>query len=292
MPASIPCRALIVVGALIATMPGEEAAGQMLRTQGIISAIRPGFLKVSTDRGDVVLKMNAKKENILMEAEAEPNWLRRGMLVRFEATLDDDGVAIDPLKELTVFTARPGYGLGVLLDKPATAGPPDRTSRRTNRSRRSTRNPTDDDELDDRPDERRNLDDQDGDTDAPNGDTPKEKGDRNDEPTGPVYLVAGRLDQFRNGQLVVVAGRDRVTATLPEDAKIKVDILGDYSLAQPGDAIDFTAKRLKANQAIALRVKIVADAPLQGQRPQTVRDKRRQNRPETPRDRAIDEALN
>ena len=222
--------------------------------------------------GAWILKVDAKKENILVEAEAEATWLQPGMLVRFEANLDQRGVAESPIKELTVFTARKGYGVGVMLDKPGAVQGSGQRNRKLSRAQRLAQ----------------------ARKEKAGADNPTEKDEDADEQpksNGPSYLIAGQISRLNEDQILVAAGRDQVTATMAEDVKIKVDIMGDYSLAQQGDKIDFTARRVRQGQAIAKRLKITLDTPLQGKRATTVNEKRRRNRPSTPRDRAVDAAL-
>ncbi len=183
-----------------------------IRSKGKIEAIRPGFLKVTAGGGAWVLKVQAKPENIALEGTADKDWLQPGMLVRFVASLNDKGIAQTPVEELSVFTPRPGYGVGVLREN--------------------------------RIDEHVGL----------GGDT---------QPTGPTYLVAGKLARIKDGQIMVAAGRDRVTASLADEVKITVDMLGDYRLARPGDEIEFRGRVLQPGQAIIGKMKIVAANPFE-----------------------------
>ena len=267
-----------VLGCLILTTIAN--AQQSVHSKGIIRGVKPGFIKVTAGGGDWILKVDknlTKRENILLEGEADPSWLQRGMLVRFEAHLDQQGVADGQIEELTVFTARNGYRVGVMLDQPGVG-----TASRDSRSRRKSRSRRDrfeEAEVEARDKTSKEVEGDDaGKAALPKSDLPK-------------YLVAGRLDQFKNNKILVTAGRDRVTATLAEGAKIKLDVMGDYRLAQEGDQIDFTARQVKPGQAIAKRLRITLDAPLRGKPPTTVSEKRRRSRPATPRDRAVDAAL-
>ena len=230
-------------------------AAQTVRSEGIIRGVKPGFLKVTTKEGDWVLKVDAAKENIVLSAEAEPSWLQRGMLVRFEVNLDQQGLAQAPVEHLTVFTPRKGYGVGVVLDQPgSTRGSSSTRNRRSRSSRRGTAKP--------RGGQADEADGETGDDDSPDSKLP-------------VYLVAGRIERVGEGQIIVAAGRDRVVAMLADNVKIKVDAQGDYSLAQEGDEIDFTARQVGSGQAIAKRIKITADVPLQGKRALTVGEQKR-----------------
>ena len=183
-----------------------------IQGKGKIEAIKPGFLKVSVDGSAWVMKVAAKPRDIALEGTADKNWLQPGMLVRFVAPLDEQGVAQTPIEELSVFTPRPGYRIGVLPEN--------------------------------RADVKAGFD----------GDT---------QPTGSSYLVAGQLAKKKDDQILVSAGRDRVTATLADELKINVDMLGDYSLARPGDEIVFSGRVLKPGQAIIDRIRIVAAQPFE-----------------------------
>ncbi len=223
---------LIALSALIAPRllhAQRRSDLQKIETKGQIEAVRPGFIKATAGGGTWVLKVQAKPADITLEGTAGVDWLKPGMLVRFVAPLNDQGVAQAPIEELTVFTPRPGYGVGVMPESRLGA----------------------DVGLD--------------------ADTP---------PAGPAYLVAGQLASINDRQLIVSAGRDRVAATLADEIKIHVDMLGDYSLARPGDEIDFSGWAVQPGQAIVHKIKIVAanpfEAPLNRQQP--TKEKRRRGR--------------
>ena len=193
----------------------RRGAARNIRSKGTIEAIKPGFVKVSADGVAWVLKVAAKPQDIALEGIADESWLQPGMLVRFVAALNEQGVAQAPVAELAVFTPRPGYGVGVLRENRIDSG-----------------------------------------------------SDEDTQPIGPSYLVAGQLAKIKDGQIMVSAGRDRVTATLADEVKINVDMLGDYSLARPGDEIDFQGRVLQPGQAIIVKMKIVAAKPFETPRNQ------------------------
>lgn len=252
-------------GLIVLAVATSTLAQPVIRSKGKIDAIRPGFLKVTAGGGEWVLKVDAKPENISLQATAESDWLRPGMLVRFEANLDEQGTTQTPIEELTVFTPRKGHGLGVLRDDARGGQNQDqKASKRRRRKPKTNKEPT----VSGKP----SAEEQDGDS----------------SPSRPQFLVAGQVTKRTENQLFIVAGRERITATLDEEVKINVDMEGDYSLAQPGDEIDFTARAVqptgqRMGQAVARRIKITRVAPLKGPPKRdpatTQRDRRQKNVP-------------
>jgi hypothetical protein len=99
------------------------------------------------------------------------------------------------------------------------------------------------------------------------------------------YLVAGRLKSLKNGKLTIVAGRATAKVTLAEDAVIKVDLLGDYRLARPGDTVEFSGQFLEKGRAIVKKLGITAAQPFRGTDTKggtARRQRRRRARPDPP----------
>jgi hypothetical protein len=74
------------------------------------------------------------------------------------------------------------------------------------------------------------------------------------------YLVAGRLTSLRSGAMRVDAGQN-VRAQLAENAKIQVDVLGDYSLVRKGDKVEFVGHYYEKGKGILRDVTITAASP-------------------------------
>lgn len=57
------------------------------------------------------------------------------------------------------------------------------------------------------------------------------------------YLVAGRLASIgKDGAIVIDASGRKVRAQLSPDAKVKLNIMGDYSLVGKGDTVEYRGK--------------------------------------------------
>ena len=241
-------------GLIILAITSTAHAQKIVRSKGTIDAVRPGFIKVTDADGEWILKIDAKQEDILFEATAAPGWLQQGMLVRFVANLDDRGTAQEPIDDLTVFTPRTGYVVGVLRDS-AFAGQTNTLGDKKRRRRQP----------------------------AVKIKSAQDEENETESTDGAQFLVAGQLARRDGNQLLVVAGRDRVIATLGDEAKIKVDLQGDYSLAKPGDDIEFVARTLAPQngpggaRATARRVKITSADPLMA-RPEPERRPQRRSR--------------
>jgi hypothetical protein len=59
-------------------------------------------------------------------------------------------------------------------------------------------------------------------------------------PEAGKYRIRGKLASVKQGELLVVAGRTKITGTLADDAKVKLN-LDDFSTAQFGDAMKIKA---------------------------------------------------
>jgi hypothetical protein len=75
--------------------------------------IRAPFLQLDVSGTEWIVKVEATPENISYIATASKDWLRPGMLLRYTGA-NEKGDHKEPLKELTVFSLRPGYGLGIM----------------------------------------------------------------------------------------------------------------------------------------------------------------------------------
>ncbi len=82
-------------------------------TKAVLKAIRAPFLQLDVSGVEWIFKVEAKPENIFYTATASKDWLQPGMLLRYTGA-DENGSHETPLTELTVFSLRPGYGLGIM----------------------------------------------------------------------------------------------------------------------------------------------------------------------------------
>ena len=88
-----------------------------LRTSGTVQRVLRGALHIRTSNGDQwLVKVPEKAGQVQYTADAEANWLRPGMFVQFSGTFDKRGKAQAPIDQLTVFTPREGFRLGITAD--------------------------------------------------------------------------------------------------------------------------------------------------------------------------------
>ena len=59
-----------LIGWIVLLIATAVNAQQVIRSKGKIAAVRPGFLKVTAGGGEWILKIDAKPENILLQATA------------------------------------------------------------------------------------------------------------------------------------------------------------------------------------------------------------------------------
>ena len=82
-------------------------------TKALLKGIQVPFLQLDVSGVEWIFKVEATPENVFYTATASKDWLRPGMLLRYTGA-DETGNHKDPLTELTVFSLRPGYGLGIM----------------------------------------------------------------------------------------------------------------------------------------------------------------------------------
>ena len=83
--------------------------------KGSLQGIRAPFLQLDVSGTQWVVQVKATPENISYTATATKDWLQPGMLLRYSSA-DESGNHGEPLAELTVFSLRPGWGLGIMDD--------------------------------------------------------------------------------------------------------------------------------------------------------------------------------
>ena len=156
-----------------------------LKTTAVLKGLRPGFLFVAAENGqNWVVSVPKRPEQILYHASASPAWLQRGMVVRFQATLDKRLSAQKEIDDLTVITTRPGVELGITGES--------------------------------EPDERANL------LVSEKEATQKKRPTKG--PATFYCLVVGRLLGNKGKTMMVAAGRKIVHADLAPTAKVAVEL--------------------------------------------------------------------
>jgi hypothetical protein len=216
---------------LYGQQPNVQREG--LNASGVLKSARGPVLQIQTDEGDnwVVQVQPNRPWDISFTGAAEPSWLRPGMLVQFSSRLGKRGQAEDPITQLTVFTMKEGYQLGVLSDSAIGGG----------------ENPSAG--LFDDPAEK-----------------PKEKKTKVKTDENTVYRIAGQITKIsRTGELTINAGGTTVKADLADDARISVDV-SDLSYAVPGDKVELRGWYVagQKGQGYATEVRVSAAQPLEG----------------------------
>lgn len=128
----IPTRASFVVAAalLVAAVTSDLCAQnqkqqrETLQAKGTIKAMAAGGLiqMVTEDGEEWVIKIDARPDSLWYYAEAEPNWLKSGMLVRFSGRFNKQGQAEGAVRSLAVVTLSQDVRPGVKIDASLNAG--------------------------------------------------------------------------------------------------------------------------------------------------------------------------
>ena len=212
--------------------PQPNIPRENLSASGVLKGARGLTLQMQTTEGEqwLIQLQPGRPTDITFTAAAEASWLRPGMLVQFSSKLNKRGQADEPVTQLTVFTLREGYQLGVLSDtsiggENASAG------------------------LFEEPVEK-----------------PKAKKAKVKVDEDTVYRIAGQVTKIsRTGEMTVNAGGTTVKANLAEDAKVSVDV-NDLSYARPGDKVEVRGWYVagQRQQAVGNQVSVSAAEPLEG----------------------------
>ncbi len=119
------CVLLVLLGLSTAAygVARQQPKRENVRFEGELKAAQRGILQVVTAKGDQwFVKPPEKGDQVMYSAMAEPAWLRPGLIVRFLASLTNKGQATAPVREVTVFTPKPGVQMGVVRDSTDTRG--------------------------------------------------------------------------------------------------------------------------------------------------------------------------
>ncbi|MBA2114522.1 hypothetical protein [Bremerella alba] len=93
--------------------PGQEQERTTLT--GKLTAAQAPLIKLKPEKGNQewTIRVDSKPNEIIVRGEAEKAWVRPGMFVHFEATLDKKGVGQSAISKVSVFTPTPQLELGV-----------------------------------------------------------------------------------------------------------------------------------------------------------------------------------
>lgn len=93
--------------------PGQKQ--ERTNLTGTLTAAQAPLIKLKPEKGNQewTIRVDSKPEEIIVRGEAEKGWVRPGMFVHFEATLDKKGVGQSAVSQVSVFTPTPQLELGV-----------------------------------------------------------------------------------------------------------------------------------------------------------------------------------
>ncbi|MFA8016195.1 hypothetical protein [Bremerella cremea] len=93
--------------------PGQKQ--EKLNLTGTLTAAQAPLIKVKPEKGNTewTIRVESKPDEIIVRGEAEKEWVRPGMFVMFQATLDKKGFGQEAVSEVSVFTPTPQIELGV-----------------------------------------------------------------------------------------------------------------------------------------------------------------------------------
>ena len=114
----LPLALLIVIAwAPLASGQNQPNNREQLRATGTIKAMSGGMMHVVTDEGvDWLIKVEARGDNMKYYAEADRNWLQKGMLVQFSGRFNKQGQMVESIRTLKVVSPRPDLQMGVKVD--------------------------------------------------------------------------------------------------------------------------------------------------------------------------------
>ncbi|RCS40462.1 hypothetical protein DTL42_24105 [Bremerella cremea] len=108
---------LLLGTSLWAQQPGAPAQNKPERKEisGKLSDAKGKYIKLTPDQGgqDWVILVESKPNEITIRGEAEKGWVRQGMLVTFDATVDKKGIGQEAVQEVSVFAPGPSIVMGV-----------------------------------------------------------------------------------------------------------------------------------------------------------------------------------
>lgn len=93
--------------------PGQKQERTTLT--GKLTAAQPPLIKIKPEKGNQewTIRVDSKPDEIIVRGEAEKGWVRPGMFVHFEASLDKKGFGQAAVSEVSVFTPTPQLEMGV-----------------------------------------------------------------------------------------------------------------------------------------------------------------------------------
>lgn len=114
-----------IATSLMGALPGEAIAqgnrgGTVIEVtkfnaiKGRFVAAKPGMIQWTDSQDTPCYVKILPGTYVQVLGEAEPNFLRPGLLVQFTGTIQGRGTVAEPIEEITIFTPRDGYSIGVV----------------------------------------------------------------------------------------------------------------------------------------------------------------------------------
>ena len=195
---------------------GRQPATDPFAAEGTVHGVMPGQIQMMTATNQPWIVFLDPMSKVHVRGTAEPDFLKRGMFIRFSAQLDKRGKSQSPIAELTVFTPSAETPVGIW---PAGAAPVMGAEGAN----------------------------QFGATFGPgvNAGPGAAKA-----PATSFYTVGGQITGERKGKLTVNAGRGIVQIELTESPVINVDF-ADYTVVRKGDKISVRGRMFRGRQGFA-----------------------------------------
>lgn len=90
---------------------------ERLTTAGVVKGYSRGLLYIMTKEGDQYrVKLPNRGDSISYVGSAAPQFLKRGMLVKFTAKFDAKGRVVAPVRDITIFTPTKEDKIGIYAD--------------------------------------------------------------------------------------------------------------------------------------------------------------------------------
>jgi hypothetical protein len=213
----------------------QEQGRERYEAAGSVRAVAPGAVQVLTaENGLVSVKLPTKPADISFTANADPSFLRPGLVVRFSAVPNKRWQITEPITSLTVFTPLERGDLGVYPENAGGSGP----------------NPLGG-IFSDPQSERQ----------------PKKKPTRKVAEEVP-YRIGGTIVSIKANKMVVAAGGTQIKCEVADDVKVKVS-LANLSYARLGDKVEIEGWHYPARKqagVLANRISVTAVEPLTGEK--------------------------
>lgn len=277
--ASCALAAVLLISPLFAQQPGQpqQPKPEKKEMTGTLVDAKGKWIKLkATEGNDWALLVESKPQEIIVRGKAERDWVRPGMYVMFDVTVDRKGMSQSPVTEASVFTPSPSIEMGVTPASSSAAGGREAGSGEESSEGEpgeGSKPPTDTGT-----DEFGNAISGPGGPGGGSSGPAGQPGGNNGE-TARVTVIGRVTGVTRDGRWNVTAGRLKVVAEVSSEAEIKVE-LSDPTLISMGDKVKGTVWYTQAGQGVLKgQVEIEAAKPFAApEDPKEARRKRREKK--------------